>query len=121
MGNDETFSKTVQLNKLLANEFRSIRQFLNGSKDIPADNIALQTLVLNRAIEYAFQTDPILKGLNTIASMKRSDGTAKVSIEISKENWHRLGDLVLEADEVDFIQLCLGRYVDEVKVKRCLP
>ncbi len=121
MGNDETFSKTVQLNRLLANEFRSIRQVLNGSKDIPADNLALQTKVLNRSIEYAFQNNPILKGLNELTAMKRSDGTAKVSIEITRENWLRLVELLMRADEVDFIQLCLRNYIDEVKVKRCLP
>jgi len=120
MGNDDTFLKTVQLHRDLANEFRSVRQFLNGSKDVPEDNLALQTMVLNRAIEYAFQNDPILHGLNEITAMKRSDGTAKVSIEISMDNWHRLVELLLKADETDFIQLCLRRYIDGVKIKRCL-
>ena len=120
MGNEDTFRKTVQLNRDLANEFRSIRQFLNGSKDVPMDNIELQTKVLNRAIEYAFQTDPIMKGLNAL-TVKRSNGTAKVSVEITRENWFRLVALLMKADETDFIQLFLDRYVSEVKLKRCLP
>ena len=121
MGNEDTFRKTVQLNKNLANEFRSVRQFLNGSKDIPTDNIALQTKVMNRAIEYAFQNDPMMKGLNEVTRMKRSNGTAKVSVEITRENWFRLVSLLMKADECDFVQLFLDRYICEVKVKRCLP
>jgi len=121
MGNSDTYIKTVQLDRDLANEFRSIRQFLNGSTDVPTDNLALQTKVLNRAIEYAFENDPVLKGLGELVSMKRSNGTSKVSIEISEDNWMRLVKLLMKVDEADFIQLCLRRYVDEVKVRRCLP
>lgn len=120
MGSDDTFAKTVQLQRDLANEFKSIKQFVNGST-VPSDNIELQKKVLNRAIEYAFQNDSVLRGLGELSDMKRSDGTAKVSIQITKENWHKLNELLLKVDESDIIQLCLQRYVEVVKVKRCLP
>jgi len=115
--------KVFQLDRNLANEFRSCRQFLNG--EAPKDNNELMHQVLNKAIPYTLSHSPLMLGLVGMSEGARTNGTAKVHMSITPENWDAVQKTLkvpkLMLDEGDMIAYCLKFYMAEVKLKRCLP
>lgn len=115
--------KCCQLDRVVANDFRSSRQFVNGQA--PMDNSKFLFDVLNRAIPYALANSPLMPGMIHLANGDRKDGTAKVELMLKTENWDLIQDVLksfrMKLDEGDLIEYCLKFYLSEVKVKRCLP
>jgi len=126
MGFEEsTYSKRLRLDRELANEFISCRQFLNGNNLANLNNDDLRTLVINNAIRHSFERG-LLKTLTDLCDHSRLNGTS-VDIHIETRNWEALVLLLGrmkrwgKLDEWDLIESCLKSYMVEMKVKRGLP
>jgi len=125
MGFEDTYSKRLRMNRTLANEFKSCRQFFNGK--ITSDNDELRDLVINNAIEHSLKTEGcLLKTLTDLCEHSRLNGS-NVPVNIKTENWEKLV-LVLgrvkrwgKLDEWDLIEHCLKVYLNEIKLKGKLP
>lgn len=116
------------MNRRLANEFCSCRQFLNGEaqSEFP-NNDKLRMHVLNRAIECSMsQEHGLLNILNKLCDNSRTNG-ANLEIDITAENWAVVGDLITKLkswkrmDEYDLLEYVLELYLNELKLKRALP
>ena len=120
---ESVYSKRLRMNRTLANEFTSCRQFLNGN--LPENNDDLRDLVINNAIEYSKRSG-ILKTLSDLCDNSRLNG-ANVPLNIKTENWELLVLLVSRVkswnklDEGDLIEYCLKQYLEEIKLKGRLP
>jgi hypothetical protein len=125
-----SYSKKLRISRELAHEFVSVRQYLN----IPANdqfdlstttNDQLQTIVINRAIKWSFETG-LLKTLTDLCDNSRLNG-ASIHVHIKTENWESMVLLLDRVkrwgklDEWDLIEHCLKTYIEEVKRRRCLP
>lgn len=124
MGNrNKILERCYHLDREVANEFRSCRQFLNGQ--VTKDNNQLMRDVLNRAIPYALANSPLMLGLVKIADGNRTNGTAKVNLPIDSPNWDAVQNIVkalsMRLDEGDILEYCLKFYIQEIKLKKCLP
>jgi len=131
MGFEEsTYSKKLRISRELAHEFVSVRQYLNAVPTPQLDlskttNEELQTLVINRAIEWSFKNG-LLKTLSDLCDNSRLNG-ANIHVRIKTENWESMVLLLDKLkrwgklDEWDLIEHCLKTYIEEVKRRRCLP
>ena len=122
------YTKRFRLKRDLANEFISVRQFLNGNHEFDKlDNDQLRTLIINRAIDYSFKQDHgLLKTLSELCDHSRLNG-AVVDVNIQVKNWEHLVLLLGrikswgKLDELDLVEEVLRSYIAEIKVKGCLP
>jgi hypothetical protein len=120
--------KKLRLERELANEYASIKQYLTGAPNIAEmSNEEVRILVANRAIEYSFnQPDGLLNILTEIATGSRING-ANSQLGLYPENWERLVSLVEHLrrwkglDELDLAEYCLAIYCALIKERRCLP
>ena len=123
MGFDRAYSKRMRIERSLANEFISCRQFLDNGA--PKDNDELRDTVVDRAIRMSF-SDGLLKTLDELSNHSRLNGTT-VPINIQMESWEKLVLLLNKLkgfrglDEWDLIEFSLKSYLKEMKVKRSLP
>jgi len=121
MGFEQTYSKRLRLERGLANEFSSCKQFLPD--DLTKDKDELRDRVVNNSIKYAL-TNGLLRTLADLCDDSRLNGSS-VNVNISAENWWLLVSLLNKVDkkldEGDLIQHCIRCYIQEMKVKRCLP
>ena len=128
MGFEPTYIKKLRLNRNLANEFTSIRQFLATVPGIEKmSNDELRALVINRAIEHSFSHEKgLLNILTQLTSNSRVNG-ANIELNIKTDNWEKLVVLVdrtkrwKRLDEWDLIEYCLKIYVEEIKNRRSMP
>lgn len=123
MGFDRAYSKRLRLEKNLANEFSSCRQYLPEISTTPKDNDALRALVVNKAIARSFDNG-FLRTLADLCDHSRLNGTT-IEVNVSVDNWFMLVDLLNrklnKLDEWDLMGCSLKEYIDEMKLKRCLP
>jgi hypothetical protein len=121
MGFEQTFSKRLRLERGLANEYTSSRQYVPDG--LPKDNDQARDVVVNKAIKHAM-SNGLLKTLADLCDDSRLNGSS-VTVNISVENWQSLVFLLnkidKKLDEGDLIQYCLKCYIQEMKMKRCLP
>jgi hypothetical protein len=114
------------MNRDLANDFVSCRQYLNGSHQYDSlDNDQLRALVLDKAVKHS-QEHGLLKVLKEISDHSRLNG-ALVNIEIKTGVWEELVVLLGrvkrwgKVDEEDLLEHCLKCYMSEMKLKKGLP
>jgi len=124
MGNrSKVLEKCYQLDRTVANEFRSCRQYLNGQA--PKDNGQLMFEVLNKAVRYTLERSPLMHEMMRMANGDRTDGTTKLELSITTENWDLVQNVMkamtVRLDEGDVLEYCLKFYLQEIKLKRCLP
>jgi hypothetical protein len=121
MGFEQTYSKRLRLERGLANEFTSCKQFVPD--DVSKDKDELRDRVVNLAIKREM-SNGLLKTLADLCDDSRLNGCS-VSVNISSENWQSLVFLLnkidKKLDEGDLIQHCLKCYIQEMKMKRSLP
>jgi len=126
MGFPQSYTKKLRLSRELSNEFVSIRQFLQGISEIEhLTNSELQDLVVNRAYQYSVKYG-IMKKLKELCDNNRVNG-ATIVVRIDTENWVDMVQTVGLAkrwnrlDEWDLFEDCLKVYIEQIKLKRCLP
>lgn len=122
-GREGIYRKRLRIERGLANEFKSCRQFLNGT--VSENNHQLQTAVLNNAIEHSLKGG-LLKTLNTLCNA-RQKRTAYLMGDIKVENWEYLVLIIGRMkkwgnlSEIELVEQCLKQYIAEMKIGRRLP
>lgn len=126
MGFQTAYSKKLRLNRELARDFVSIRQYLDQIPEIKnMPNEQLLELVANKAYQYSMKCG-IVKKLRDLCENNRVNG-AIVTVRISPENWMDMVQTVGLAkrwnrmDEWDLFEDSLRVYIGEIKNRRCLP
>jgi len=120
----DTYSKKLRISRELAHKFVSVRQYLPPASAENAqlsklNNEELQTLVLNRGLDWSMKNG-LLSKLSNLCENSRLNG-ATVHVHIKTDTWESIVYLLQHLDEWDLIEECLRAYIAEIENRRCLP
>ena len=117
MDSEPTYSKTLRLDRILANDLRQVGRFLDSPPAISLNEL------MNRAVAFELKFHPFVGTIGYMSQRNRQNG-AQLVFDVSQTNWAGLRDCVTSAwhiDEFALIEQLLKHYLEVLKAKRCLP